>query len=198
MATGRWSINLLLARVKPLVAAYRWCGYKVRTMSRIAPSSIDSVRELELPDLAATEALARRLASVVRVGDVIAVSGGLGAGKTAFARAFIRARAAASPALEVPSPTFTLVQLYELPGAPVWHFDLYRLVAADEAWELGLEEALAEAITLIEWPERLGSLLPVERLDVALLPGRSPNSRRVRIEGHGERGRQLAEAIADA
>jgi tRNA threonylcarbamoyladenosine biosynthesis protein TsaE len=80
----------------------------------------------------------------------------------------------------------------------VWHFDLYRLVAADEAWELGLEEALAEAITLIEWPERLGSLLPVERLDVALLPGRSPNSRRVRIEGHGQRGRQLAEAIADA
>ena len=167
-------------------------------MSQTAPASTVSARELALSDLAATEALARRLAAVGRVGDVIALSGGLGAGKTAFARAFIRARAGGEPALEVPSPTFTLVQVYELPGAPVWHFDLYRLVDPEEAWELGLEEALAEAITLIEWPERLASLLPVERLDVALLPGQSPASRRVRIEGHGGRGRRLAEALANA
>ncbi|HJS31513.1 MAG TPA: tRNA (adenosine(37)-N6)-threonylcarbamoyltransferase complex ATPase subunit type 1 TsaE [Alphaproteobacteria bacterium] len=166
-------------------------------MPQIASSSIDPVRESELPDLVATEALARRLAAVARVGDVIAVSGGLGAGKTAFARAFIRARAGDESALEVPSPTFTLVQVYELPTAPVWHFDLYRLVDPEDAWEIGLEEALAEAITLIEWPERLGPLLPVERLDVALLSGRSANSRRVRVAGHGERGRRLAEALAN-
>src|SRR5262249_30619797 len=135
-------------------------------------------RTVALADLAATGRLAAALAAHARVGDVIALSGGLGAGKTAFARAFIRARRGGDAVSEVPSPTFTLVQVYGLPDAPVWHFDLYRLKHPDEAYELGLEEALAEAITLIEWPERLGTLLPPARLDVTLAPGDAPDARR--------------------
>jgi tRNA threonylcarbamoyladenosine biosynthesis protein TsaE len=122
--------------------------------------------EASLADAAATAALAGRLAPLARVGDVVALSGALGSGKTTFARAFIAARA--GRALEVPSPTFTLVQTYELPDGPIWHFDLYRLERPDDAVELGIDEAFAQAISLIEWPERLGALLPAERLDVAL------------------------------
>lgn len=118
-----------------------------------------------LADEAATAGLAARLAPLLRRGDVVALAGDLGAGKTSFARALLRALGHRG---EVPSPTFTLVQVYELPCGPVWHVDLYRLAAPDEALELGIEEAFAEAITLIEWPERLGALLPADRLDIAL------------------------------
>ena len=147
---------------------------------------------LDLPDEVATEALARRLAAVVRPGDVIALWGGLGAGKTAFARAFIRA--AGDPAEEVPSPTFTLVQTYGLAAGPAWHFDLYRLNAPDEAWELGIEDAFADGIVLIEWPERLGSLLPVDRIDLSLEAGATGNARRARLTAHGAQAGRLAEA----
>ncbi|MBL8700267.1 MAG: tRNA (adenosine(37)-N6)-threonylcarbamoyltransferase complex ATPase subunit type 1 TsaE [Alphaproteobacteria bacterium] len=135
---------------------------------------------IELPDEAATGRLAAAVATQARVGDVIALAGGLGAGKTSFARAFIRARAG-DPALDVPSPTFTLVQTYDLPGGPVWHFDLYRLKRADEAWELGIEDAFAEAISLIEWPERLGDLLPAEHLEIALAAAADPMARQARL-----------------
>jgi tRNA threonylcarbamoyladenosine biosynthesis protein TsaE len=91
-------------------------------------------------------------------------------GKSELARAAIRARLDA-PELEVPSPTFTLVQSYEAPGLEIWHVDLYRLGAPDEALELGLEEAHGEGALLIEWPERLGGLLPATRLDIRLAPG---------------------------
>ena len=64
----------------------------------------------------------------------------------------------------MPSPTFTLVQIYQTSGAAIWHFDLYRLGAAEEAWELGIEDAFGSGISLIEWPERLGTLLPQRRL----------------------------------
>src|SRR6266704_6126905 len=87
----------------------------------------------ELPDEAATAALAAGIAALARPGDVIALKGELGAGKTSFARAFIRARGGVEA---VPSPTFTLVQVYELPGGPIWHIDLYRLRDPEEAWEL--------------------------------------------------------------
>ena len=97
---------------------------------------------------------------------MIALKGELGAGKTSFARAFIRARGGDDD--EVPSPTFTLVQIYELPGATIWHFDLYRLRDPEEAWELGIEDAFRDGISLIEWPERLGALLPARRLEIAL------------------------------
>jgi tRNA threonylcarbamoyladenosine biosynthesis protein TsaE len=125
------------------------------------------MQSVVLQDERATQALAARLAAIARVPDVILLSGDLGAGKTAFARAFIRAWSA-DPDTEVPSPTFTLVQPYETARGSVWHFDLYRLGDPDELWELGIEQAFAEAICLIEWPDRLGSWVPANRLEIAL------------------------------
>jgi tRNA threonylcarbamoyladenosine biosynthesis protein TsaE len=139
-------------------------------------------RELVLPDLEATRALARRIASLARVGDVIGLSGDLGAGKTTFARFFI---AALGGHEDVPSPTFTLVQTYDLAAATVWHFDLYRVERAIELRELGLEDALAEGISLIEWPERLGPLMPADNLELRLSLGERPEARRARLEAHG-------------
>src|SRR5581483_4508689 len=127
---------------------------------------------VDLASEAETAALAARLAPLARAGDVIALAGELGTGKTSFARAFIRALRGADE--EVPSPTFTLVEVYEDAGGrrpPIWHFDLYRLKRPEEAYELGLEAALAGGIALIEWPERLGPLLPRERLLIRLRPG---------------------------
>ena len=110
---------------------------------------------------AATERLARSLAQRVRPRDCILLSGPIGAGKTHFARALIQSRLAALGRSEdVPSPTFTLVQVYEDDGFDIWHADLYRLTSADELVELGIEEAFESAVTLIEWPDRLGSLTP--------------------------------------
>ena len=121
---------------------------------------------LSLDDEAATEALGRRLAELARPGDVIALAGPLGAGKTTLARAFIRHLT--GPAEEVPSPTFTLAQTYTGRSGAIWHFDLFRLVGFEEAVELGLEDAFDQGIALIEWPERLGSRLPARRLMVTL------------------------------
>ncbi len=117
-----------------------------------------------LRDAEATEALAERVAPLLRAGDMLLLNGDLGCGKTSFARALIRALPGPEGEdlheEEVPSPTFTLVQIYERRVAPVWHFDLYRLSAADEIYELGWEEAEGRALCLIEWPERLGTLAP--------------------------------------
>lgn len=136
---------------------------------------------IELPDEAATCALAAALAHRAREGDVIGLSGPLGSGKTVFARAFIRARFGAEE--EVPSPTFTLVEVYEpRTGPAIWHFDLYRLGRPEDAYELGFEDALTDGIALIEWPERLGSLLPRETLGVALAPGPGATERRARLD----------------
>ena len=148
--------------------------------------------EIELDGLAATERLAARIAAVAHKGDTIALAGALGAGKTTFARFFIAAlaRAEGKTPEEVPSPTFTLVQSYEFSRLTVHHFDLYRIEDSREARELGLDDALEDSVALIEWPERLGALLPEDRLDVALAPGRAPESRLARITSHGSwRGR---------
>jgi tRNA threonylcarbamoyladenosine biosynthesis protein TsaE len=134
---------------------------------------------LDLPDEAATAALGSRLAKICRAGDLIALSGDLGAGKSTLARALIRQLAGAE--IDVPSPTFTLVQTYDTPGLPVWHFDLYRLDTPGEARELGLAEAV-DGLALIEWPERLGSHLPQTRLDVAL--DFSPDGRIAHLTDH--------------
>ena len=114
---------------------------------------------VHLPDLAATGRLAACLAPAARAGDALLLEGPLGAGKSAFARAFLR-HLAGDPALEVPSPSFTLVQSYELPdGRLAHHFDLYRLSGPADLIELGWEEA-REGIVLVEWPDRLGGLRP--------------------------------------
>ncbi len=121
---------------------------------------------MPLPNEQATEALGATLAARLKPGDVVGLKGDLGAGKTTLARALIRA-AAADPDLIVPSPTFTLVEVYDTPRGAYWHFDLYRLDDPEQVYELGWEEALAEGIVLLEWPERLGRLLP-KHLSVTL------------------------------
>ena len=130
---------------------------------------------VELPDEAATAVLARRLAPWLKVGDVVALHGDLGAGKTAFARALIRTLVGAEE--EVPSPTFTLVQTYDSPIGSIFHFDLYRIESPDELTEIGWDEALADGLTLVEWPGRAGSLLPAVRIDIELAFGGGPGSR---------------------
>lgn len=112
-------------------------------------------------DAAATTALAERMADHLRAGDVLLLSGDLGAGKTHFARSLIQHLLAADGLSEdVPSPTFTLVQTYATKVVEIWHADLYRLTDPQELWELGLDEAFETAISLIEWPERLDQDLP--------------------------------------
>ena len=130
------------------------------------------------------EAFGARLAAVARVGDVIALSGDLGAGKTTLARGLLRGLGHEG---EAPSPTFTIVQTYEPPEMrlPVWHCDLYRLEDPEEAIELGLEEAFDTAVVLIEWPERLGRYLPADAL-------------RLRLDGAGEPQRRLTAAVPPA
>jgi tRNA threonylcarbamoyladenosine biosynthesis protein TsaE len=113
---------------------------------------------LPLPDPDATERLARALAPRLKPGDVLLLEGPIGAGKTHFARTLIQALMPQPE--EVPSPTFTLVQVYDGPGFAIWHADLYRLGHPDEAVELGLAEAFETALCLVEWPERLGPHRP--------------------------------------
>ncbi len=153
-----------------------------------APQLRPEELSFELPDEAATARLAQSVAALARPGDVIALFGELGSGKTAFARAFINALPApggTAPAAfeEVPSPTFTLLQTYERAPAPVWHFDLYRVARPDEAYELGFEEALDGGILLIEWAERLGPLLPAERLELRFDFAARNQARRVTLIG---------------
>ncbi len=146
---------------------------------------------LDLPDEAATANLAARISTLAEPGDVIALKGDLGTGKTSFARAFICARNNRDE--EVPSPTFTLVQVYEHYSAAIWHFDLYRLRSPEEAWELGIEDAFSDGISLVEWPERLGALLPERRLEVALAFGHRPEARLVSLDpGTGWQARLTA------
>jgi tRNA threonylcarbamoyladenosine biosynthesis protein TsaE len=117
---------------------------------------------LHLADPEATEALARRMADLVLPGACILLSGPVGAGKSHFARAFIRHRLGYEG--DIPSPTFTLVQSYESPDEEIWHADLYRLRNVDEVMELGLAQAMGQMLCLIEWPDRLGDLAPLDAL----------------------------------
>lgn len=136
------------------------------SIGAMAPHSApDSIR-VPLADADATMALGARLAEACAVGDVIALYGDLGAGKTTLARGVVRAWTGVAE--ETPSPTYTLVQTYDGPRGPLWHMDLYRLRAPEDAEELNLEQGFEEALCVIEWPQRLGSLLPARRLDVRL------------------------------
>jgi tRNA threonylcarbamoyladenosine biosynthesis protein TsaE len=116
-----------------------------------------------------TAQLAQRMAGVLTPGDTLLLSGEIGAGKSAFARALIRARLGRME--DVPSPTFTLVQTYDDPDGDIWHCDLYRLTHPDEIFELGLDEAFSTAICLIEWPDRLGVDAPKSALHMAFRAG---------------------------
>ncbi len=153
----------------------------------------DPIAALPLPDDAATARLAEDVAAVLRSGDVVALSGDLGAGKTTFARALLRALAD-DPDLEVPSPTFTLAQTYPLPRLTVTHFDLYRLGEAAELEEIGFEEAAATGAALVEWPERAGSHLPAHTLTVAL--GFAGSGRLATISGGADWAARLRRTLA--
>ncbi len=124
----------------------------------------DTLVGLSLPNLAATEALGRRIAAVLQPGDAVLLNGPLGAGKSALARALIRT-AANDPALQVPSPSYTLVQAYDTQAGPLHHFDLWRLDGPGGVMELGWDEA-REGIVVVEWADRLGVLRPAEALSI--------------------------------
>ena len=143
---------------------------------------------MDLADETATDRLGRALSRALRAGEAICLSGPLGAGKSTLARALIRALTTADE--EVPSPTFTLVQTYDGAGLSIAHFDLYRLSHPDEAYEIGLDEALEDGAALIEWPERLEGRLPMDRLDLVI--EMLSEGRRATLVGHGAwEGREL-------
>src|SRR5262249_44652926 len=139
-----------------------------------------------LPDEHATRRLAVDVANSLQRSDFVTLSGDLGVGKTTFARMLIR-HFAGDPAMEVPGPTFTLVQGYDLPPLPLAHVDLYRLSGAAELAELGFDALPVGAVVLLEWPDRAGSFLPADRLDIelTLTPKLKPEFRHARITGHG-------------
>ena len=151
-----------------------------------APAVLDS-RDIALADADATFALGARLGARLTLGDVVCLSGGLGAGKTTLARGAIAAWT--GEAQDAPSPTYTLVQTYEGPKGELWHVDLYRLKRPEEAFELGLEDAFSGAACLIEWPERVQGLLPRDRLEIALEP--QDDGRRARLTGFGAWGARI-------
>lgn len=141
---------------------------------------LDRPAVVPLPSPDATGRLGAAVAGALRAGDAVLLYGDLGAGKSTLARGLVRALTSAEE--DVPSPTFTLVQFYEGRGFPVAHFDLYRLERPEEAYEIGLDEALDEGCAVVEWPQRLGSRLPADRLAI-----------RLTIEGDARRAELVAE-----
>jgi len=123
----------------------------------------------KLPQEADMADFAAAIARIAKVGDTFLLTGDIGAGKSAFSRAFIRTRLGRFE--DVPSPTFTLVQTYDDAGGTIWHCDLYRLSHPDEAFELGLDDAFETAICLIEWPDRLGDAVPQTALNLTFVAG---------------------------
>jgi len=148
--------------------------------------------KLELPDIAATESLAARIAPHLRAGQVIALQGGLGAGKTTFCRALISALLGAPT--DVPSPTYTLVQTYDGPDFSIYHFDLYRLEDPSELDELGWEDTF-DGLNLVEWPDKASERLPNWRMTISLeIVG---EGRVARLEWAGEDWQDMVHEFED-
>jgi tRNA threonylcarbamoyl adenosine modification protein YjeE len=153
--------------------------------------------ELQLADETATQRFAADIANALEPGDFVTLSGDLGAGKTTFARALIRSLAS-DPKIAVPSPTFTLMQSYELPRFTLVHADLYRLSSPDELTELGLDDLSEGSVVLMEWPDRAGDRLPHDRIDIAFMLSakHSLERRDVTVTGYGALARRVARIAA--
>lgn len=160
-------------------------------------SPISSAWRIELADETATAALANDIAAMIGAGDLVTLSGDLGAGKTTFARALIR-KIVGDPELETPSPTFTLMQIYEGGPFSIVHADLYRIKSPDELADLGWDEAADDALVLVEWPDRAGDALTADRLDVCfnIDAAHGPNYRVATVSGTGGFGPKVARARA--
>jgi len=165
----------------------------------VRPLDEDDPREailgpITLGGAGATTAWARRFSAVLKVGDVIGLEGDLGTGKTALVRAAVHAMGNAAE--EVPSPTFTLVQTYELPDFTLWHFDLYRIGTPEEALDLGFDEAAVDGVVMVEWPDRLGPYWPTDGLILFLAYDDEPGTRVLTAYGDREWQRRLADLEA--
>lgn len=139
-----------------------------------------------------TAQFAAMIAFGCRQGDCILLRGDLGTGKTAFARGFI---SSLCPGVQVTSPTFTLVQTYDAKDSTVWHFDLYRLEKADEVYETGIEDALRDGIMLIEWPDIISQILPVDALEVQIAYRKNENDRLISVRSADMRWKPLFEVL---
>lgn len=192
--TGRSGRELAFSRVRSSGRA-RPTPESGAPADRLEPVA-DCQGSVFLPDAAATDRFGKALARTLKPGDTVLLAGQIGAGKTCLARAAISAlhHRTDQPEPEVPSPTFTLVQAYELPGIQVWHADLYRLAEASEVTELGLEEAIGNDIVLVEWPDRLDEL-PDDALvlDIEVLD----SGRRVTLRSASDRWRNCLSMIGD-
>ncbi len=164
---------------------------------QVQANSTAASHTLVLPSEQATQRLAVDVAAILAPGDLVTLSGDLGAGKTTFARALIR-HLAGDERLEVPSPTFTLIQSYALPQFPLVHADLYRISEPRELAELGIEEAIEGAAALLEWPDRADGLLPADRLDIALhlAPTVGPTYREATVTALGSLATRMARTFA--
>ncbi len=139
-----------------------------------------------------TADVGKKLAGIARKGDVFALFGTLGMGKSVLSRAFVQSLTGAE---EVPSPTFTLVQTYETANFDIYHFDLYRIKSPEEIFELGAEEAIYEGVCLIEWPEKMGAYLPNNAFHVRITPFAS--GRKITIETKDVNKQKRLETLVD-
>ena len=172
-----------------------------RALNRVmgAGSAAVATVRIVLGGLGATADLAAAVASQLLPGHMIGLTGPLGVGKTTFARGLVAARsnsANVEPPREVPSPTFTLVQTYEMGAEALSHFDLYRLGGPQEVEELGLDDALDAGPVVVEWPDRLGHLIPENRLDITFAFGEADDTRFAILSGHGDWKTRLDEVLA--
>lgn len=149
---------------------------------------------LNLNSADATQELAQRIGATLEPSDVLLLEGPIGAGKTHFARSLIQSLLPIAE--DVPSPTFTLVQVYDAPHSEIWHTDLYRLTTPDEVIELGLTDAFEEAICLVEWPDRLADLQPDSALFLSFSLGEQEGQRHLTITAKDKRWAPLFESLA--